>query len=157
MDTLCFGCSPSNDAGLKMIFFASSDSVISRLQVPSHLCGWKNIVHGGILATILDETMSWSSIHLLKRVVLTQSITVNFVKPVFSDSQLTSLGRVLERTSEREAIIEGGIYNASGELCTRSTGIFRLFTAETARKKKLMDTEILDNFDTFITLGGPLD
>lgn len=150
LDTYCFGCSPTNKAGLQMKFFAGNNSVISRLNVPLHLCGWKNIVHGGILATILDETMSWSTIHLLKRVVLTTSITVDYIKPVFADTDIVSQGKVFERTSEREAIMQAAIYNRDGELCVKSQGTFRLFTPDAARKLKLMSDDILFDFEQFI-------
>lgn len=43
----CFGCSLTNDYGLKMTFYGSGDTVISKLTVPGHLCGWNNLVHGG--------------------------------------------------------------------------------------------------------------
>ena len=149
-DTYCFGCSPTNKAGLQMKFLAGQDSVISKINVPLHLCGWKNIVHGGILATILDETMSWSTIYLLKRVVLTTTITVDFIKPVFAETQLTAQGKVFERINEREARMQAAIYNSDGELCTRSQGVFRLFTPEAARKLQLMSDDVLDDFEQFI-------
>ncbi|MBU1169866.1 MAG: PaaI family thioesterase [Proteobacteria bacterium] len=149
-DTYCFGCSPSNEAGLKMRFHAGKDSVISRLNVPQHLCGWRHIVHGGIVSAILDETMSWSTIYLLKRVVLTTSITVDFIKPVFAAKAITSQGKVLERISEREAIMEGTIFDSEGEVCAKSRGTFRLFTPEAARKYSLMSPDILDDFENFI-------
>ena len=63
----CFGCSPINPSGLRMRFFTDGKAVYSRLQVPAHLCGWSNIVHGGVLTTILDEIMSWAAIRLLQR------------------------------------------------------------------------------------------
>ena len=150
MDTFCFGCSPTNPSGLKMKFLAGKDSVISKLSIPLHLCGWKNIVHGGILATVLDETMSWSSIYLLKKVILTTSITVEYIKPVFAETAIVSQGKVLERTSEREAVMKGAIYNGDGELCVKSQGTFRLFTPEAARKFKLMSEDILSDFESFI-------
>jgi uncharacterized protein (TIGR00369 family) len=150
IDTHCFGCSPTNDVGLKMKFLAGADSVISHLNVPRHLCGWSNIVHGGIVSTILDEVMSWSTIHLLKRVVLTTSITVDFIKPVFAEMDITAHGRVLERINDREALMEGTLFNRDGEVCARSRGTFRLFTPEAARKFKLMSDEVLDDFEHFI-------
>jgi len=58
-------------------------SVFSWLKVPDHLFGWDNLVHGGILSTILGEIMSWSALYLLKEMILTKSMTVAFVKPVF--------------------------------------------------------------------------
>lgn len=150
MDTFCFGCSPTNPSGLNMKFLAGKDSVISKLSIPLHLCGWKNIVHGGILATVLDETMSWSSIYLLKRVILTTSITVDYIKPVFAETAVVSQGKILERISEREAFMKGAIYNSEGELCVKSQGTFRLFTPEAARKFRLMSEDILSDFESFI-------
>lgn len=152
MDTFCFGCSPSNHAGLKMTFHAGKDSLVSRLKVPLHFCGWKNIVHGGILSTILDETMSWSAIYLLKRMVLTTRITVDFMKPAHAETWIMAQGKVLERSNEREVVMKGTIVNSEGELCSSATGTFRVFTLEAARKFKLMSPEILDNFDQFIRI-----
>ena len=51
----CFGCSPINAHGLQMKFYTDEESVFTWLSVPEHLCGWNNLVHGGVLSTILDE------------------------------------------------------------------------------------------------------
>jgi acyl-coenzyme A thioesterase PaaI-like protein len=64
----CFGCSLKNKAGLQMKFYTTEklDSVISWLKVPDHLCGWSNLVHGGIISTMLDEAMGWVALIILK-------------------------------------------------------------------------------------------
>ena len=92
----CFGCSPVNPSGLQMRFFTDGRAVYSRVKVPEHLCGWSNIVHGGVLTTILDEVMSWSAITLLKRIALTRGIAVEFIKPVQVGGELKAEGRVRE-------------------------------------------------------------
>ena len=51
--------------------------------------------HGGIIATILDEVMSWTAIHLIKSIIVTRTMTVEFLKPVFIGRQLTADARVL--------------------------------------------------------------
>ena len=53
-DHNCFGCSPVNASGLQMTFYANETAVFSKVTVPEHLCGWNNLVHGGVLSTILD-------------------------------------------------------------------------------------------------------
>ena len=58
----CFACSPNNASGLHMEFFTNGEKVVSWLRVPKHLSGWDNIVHGGVIATILDEVMGWSAL-----------------------------------------------------------------------------------------------
>ena len=128
----CFGCSPHNASGLQMKFFTNQKSLVSLVTVPEHLCGWDRLVHGGVIATILDEIMSWSAITMLKRIILTKSMTVDFVKPVYIDHELLAEGKVLEHTSERDAQMAGFLYNAQGELCAKSQGSFALFTPEAA-------------------------
>ncbi len=81
-DHNCFACGPANPYGLHMRFSANEDTVVSRLTVPDHLRGWSTMVHGGIISTILDEIMSWAAIHLLKKIIVTRSMTVDFKKPI---------------------------------------------------------------------------
>lgn len=142
----CFGCSPTNPVGLQMKFVSDGESVVSSLKVPEHLCGWDNLVHGGVIATILDEIMSWAAIHLLKKIILTKSVAINFIKPVYIGKLLTAKGRVVEVKSKREVLMEGLITNDSDEICARSQGTFVLFTAEVAKRLGMMDAEALKTF-----------
>ena len=146
----CFGCSPANPHGLQMKFLAEDDAVISRLAVPDHLCGWNDVVHGGVVSTILDEIMSRAAIYLLGRVILTKSMQVDFLKPVFTGREITARGRVLEQTGEREAKIRGDLFDAAGTRCARSTGTFALFTPDAIRKFDFMDPELIDGLEGLI-------
>ncbi len=146
----CFGCGPANPSGLQMKFFSDDKSVFSRLKVPDHLIGWDNLVHGGVLSTILDEIMSWSAIYLLKKMILTKSMTIDFIKPVFEGMELKAEGNVFEKRSNKEAVMQGAIYNAKGVLCTKSKGIFALIEPKVARKLKLMSAEALKDFEPIL-------
>ncbi len=150
-DHKCFGCSPINDYGLKMTFFGSDDSVVSKLKVPEHLCGWNNLVHGGVISTILDEVMGRGAIHLLKRLPMTKSFTVEFMKPVYIGSEIRAEGRVLEMIGERKARMEGVVFNSEGTACARSTGLFALFTPDTARKKGILSAEAINGLEAMIS------
>jgi len=57
-DHNCFACGPANPHGLHMTFQSNGKVVMSHLSVPDHLRGWNNMVHGGIISTILDEVMA---------------------------------------------------------------------------------------------------
>ena len=70
VDRECFACGVMNDYGLKMTFESYGEMLRSFLTVKPQFRGWSNLVHGGILSTILDETMSWSAIHLMQRFIL---------------------------------------------------------------------------------------
>lgn len=143
----CFGCSPVNPSGLRMQFLTDGQAVYSTLKVPEHLCGWSNIVHGGVLSTILDEIMSWAAIHLLKRIALTQSISVEFIKPVLVGGELRAEGRVREAARPNDALTEGVIYDDRGDACTRATATFKVFSPAVARRLRIADEASIQWFE----------
>jgi uncharacterized protein (TIGR00369 family) len=121
--------------------------VTSTVTVPQHLCGWNNLVHGGVLSTILDEIMSWATIHLLKQVPMTKSISIDFIKPVYVANPLKVQGRVLDKISRREALMEGSIFNADDECCAKATGTFAIFSPAVAKRLQITDDESLRWFE----------
>jgi uncharacterized protein (TIGR00369 family) len=143
----CFGCSPVNTSGLQMKFFTDGETVYPRLKVPEHLCGWSNIVHGGVLATILDEIMSWSAIHILKRIALTRSMSTEFMKPVLVGSELAAEGRVRETNGQNDAVTDGVIYDARGDACARATATFKVFSPAVARRLAIADEDSIQWFE----------
>ena len=149
-DHKCFGCGPANPSGLRMKFFTDEMSVFSWVKVPDHLIGWDNLVHGGILSTILDEIMSWSAIHLLKKMILTKSMIVDFIKPVYVGMELKVEGNVFKKQSDREAVMQGRIYNKEGVLCAKSKGIYALIEPKVAKKLNIISEKALKDFEPIL-------
>ncbi len=145
-DHYCFGCSPVNPSGLQMNFFADRDMVISNITIPDHLCGWSNIAHGGVLTTILDEIMSWAALHFIKRITMTKSMNIEFIKPVFIRSPLKAEGKVLEITGKHDAVMEGVLYNDKGVVCAKSTANFAIFSPKIAKRFGIADDNSLKFF-----------
>lgn len=137
----CFGCSPLNPSGLQMKFHTDGEALYSWVTVPSRFPGWKNLVHGGVITTILDEIMGWSTIYLLKTTVLTKSLAVDFLRPVYIERELRAEGRVVAKKSEREAEMEGRLFDSEGNLCSRARGTFALFTPELALRRGVLDRD----------------
>jgi acyl-coenzyme A thioesterase PaaI-like protein len=137
-DHNCFGCSPVNTSGLQMTFYTNETAVCSKVTVPEHLCGWNNLVHGGVLTTLLDEIMSWSAIYLLKRVPMTKSMTVDFLKPIYVGDPLRVEGTV--------------IYNKDDVCCTSAAGTFAVFSPAVAKRLSITDDESLKWFETIFDL-----
>ncbi len=147
----CFGCSSGNPYGLQMEFFSDNESLFSWLTVPNHLCGWDNLVHGGVLSTILDEIMGWTAIHFLKKFAFTRAMTIEFLKSVQIGEKIWAQASVLEVTGgKREAIVEGRLYKEEKTICAKSVGTFRLFTASAISRMGIMDEEMIKKFDFLI-------
>jgi uncharacterized protein (TIGR00369 family) len=145
-DHNCFGCSPVNPSGLQMKFSASQDTVISNVTIPDHLCGWSKIAHGGVLTTVLDEIMSWTALHFLKRITMTKSMNIEFIKPVYIRNPLIAEGKVLEQTDWHGAVMEGVLYNDKGVVCAKSTADFAVFSPKIAKRLGIADDTSLKFF-----------
>lgn len=106
-DRRCFACGPDNPNGLHMKF-EYGDGVATCTIVPGQaFAGWSNIMHGGVVATLLDEAMAHATLSTGKRAV-TARLEVRFRKAVPTDEPLVVEGRV---TGSRGRVIE-----VSGEL-----------------------------------------
>src|SRR5215216_5539814 len=78
----CFVCGESNPAGLNLRF--ETDGRIVRAGFtprPEHI-GFKQVVHGGIIATVLDEIMVWACAVSVKRFAFCAELNVRFANPV---------------------------------------------------------------------------
>ena len=148
----CFGCSPKNESGLKMEFYsnAQKDAVFSWLTVPDHVCGWGNLVHGGIVSTILDEAMGWAAVVILQKLILTKTMTVNFLKPVFVGQEIIAQGYVENALSDREMEIRGVVFDGDGGVCAKSSSIVSLFDLEVVRKMGIFDDKLLDGIKSLL-------
>jgi uncharacterized protein (TIGR00369 family) len=146
-DHYCFGCSPVNPAGLRMKFFANQDTVFSSVTIPDHLCGWSNIAHGGVITTILDEIMSWAALHFLKRITMTKSMNIEFIKPVYIRNPLKAEGRVQTVNGKHDAVMEGILYNDNGDACAKSTANFAIFSPKVAKRFGIADDTSLKFFE----------
>jgi hypothetical protein len=56
-DHYCFCCGDQNPLGLKMKFWFEGEKLFSEVSVPKPYQGFADVVHGGILGTLLDEVM----------------------------------------------------------------------------------------------------
>jgi len=60
--SLCFGCGKDNPIGLKLDFKWDGKTARAEFTPTKFHQGWSGIVHGGIIACLLDEAMSYASL-----------------------------------------------------------------------------------------------
>ncbi len=144
VDKDCFGCGSENQHGLKMKFESNGEQLRSILTMDQRYRGWSNLIHGGVLSTILDETMGWTVLCLTKKFMLTKGMYVGFRKPVRIGMKITSTGYIKEHLSDRKIIVVAEIHDEAGELCASSEGEFALFTREQFLRMKIMPEEDIE-------------
>jgi acyl-coenzyme A thioesterase PaaI-like protein len=128
VDPDCFACGFDNKHGLNMCFETNGEQIRSLVHVPSHLRGWSNLVHGGIISTMIDETMSWAAIHLLDKFILTKNMNVEFKKPLTIETPIVMYGYIVEQKDERNVTMAADVYDTEGTLYSRGKGEFALFS-----------------------------
>jgi len=90
----CFGCSKTNAHSLGLRFWLSDQGCYTRCAIPDFLCGFDGLVHGGIIAFLLDEVAQWTMISRIGRVGLTREITVRYFKPVPTNTEIVVEGKI---------------------------------------------------------------
>jgi len=143
----CFGCGPDNPQGLRMEFFIGRDAVISWIKVPEHLCSWHNIVHGGVVSTMLDEVMGRTVNVFAKALGLTRSISIDYAKTSFIGDELRAEGQVIEIVDNKKAVVRATLYNSNDEICARATATFALTSPDKIRKSGVAAEEVLEWFE----------
>ena len=56
-DRMCFACGKENPDGLGLEFREEDGDVVTSFAFPKRFQGYRNVVHGGLIATVLDEAM----------------------------------------------------------------------------------------------------
>ena len=129
----CFVCGEENEAGLRSRFCVEDGVVAGRFRPGAHHCGFAGVVHGGIVASMLDETMSWAAACALKRMCVTGEMTVRYILNVPDDRELVCVTRV-EKSNRRMATTSGELVDEDGTKYASATAKFLPMTeAETVR------------------------
>lgn len=119
----CFVCGERNPEGLKISFRLDKErgEADSEVSFPDHFQGWEKVVHGGLLATVLDEAMIYAAGAKGFRCV-TGEITVRYMRPAKTGESYRLKGRVTGEKKERIVFAESEITGEAGEIVARETG-----------------------------------
>ncbi|HPN38960.1 MAG TPA: PaaI family thioesterase [Melioribacteraceae bacterium] len=123
-DYYCFGCSPNNKYGLNMEFFKNGDEIISYWQPEQRFAGYKNILHGGIIATLSDEIASWTVSSILNKMAVTGKLEVKFKKPIYVDRGKIKISAKIIKQAYKTATIEVKLIDGDNNLCADSLVIY---------------------------------
>jgi uncharacterized protein (TIGR00369 family) len=104
----CFLCGLQNDIGLKMCWYEDLENqhVRSTLTVPEHFNGYPGVVHGGIIAAMLDET-SGRAVMLNAgddNLMVTLKLDVTYRRPTPTETPLTVVGWVVKPGKSRAKV-----------------------------------------------------
>ena len=98
-DQQCFGCGPTNPAGMQLHFHRDGDdAVVTTLHAKPGWEGAPGVLHGGLQATLIDEVGAWTVIGITGNFGFTTSMQVRYLRPVRADRPVDARGELVERT-----------------------------------------------------------
>jgi uncharacterized protein (TIGR00369 family) len=122
----CFVCGIENQNGLKLRFYETGPGEVTvHHTVDEHFQGYPGVVHGGIVASMLDEALGRSMMGVdpeNSRFMYTARLEIQYRKPVPVGKELTMVGRA-GRRKNRSATASAAIYGPGGELLAEASAI----------------------------------
>jgi acyl-coenzyme A thioesterase PaaI-like protein len=146
----CFGCSPSNANGLQLSFRRDIDEVWADVELDERFESYPGVIHGGIVATVLDEAMGNVVRSDDSSLSLTLSMRVRFSGLVKPRQSYRVVGRITSQKgihfgvearlldSERRLV-------AAGEALFRKVAVTEVVDRLIAQKTGLDSSEIADH------------
>jgi acyl-coenzyme A thioesterase PaaI-like protein len=130
-DNYCFVCGKNNPRGLKIaVRYREADlAAETELSLPKEFQGWADVIHGGILATLLDEMMAHAVWHFAGP-GLTLGLEVRFHAPLKPGEPILVRG-VLHTKNGSRRLAEGEIIRlADGQRIASGKSRFLLLNQE---------------------------
>jgi uncharacterized protein (TIGR00369 family) len=119
----CFGCGPANPAGLHLEFFLAADGTAVCLPIVSDAFeGPAGLVHGGVIATMIDETMS-KAVRASGFTSMTRQMEIEYLRPVPSGAAIRLEGRVV-RSEGRKHWTEARLTDEKGVVLAKGNALF---------------------------------
>ena len=118
----CFACGTENESGLRLSFSYGDDGRSAETRFVPDACyqGWKDLVHGGILMTLMDETMAKAAVRSAKNIV-TAEMTTKFKSPARVGTALICRAQI-EEIRKRLVFARASIHDESGSVIAEATG-----------------------------------
>lgn len=129
----CFVCGEKNAGGLGLKFSYEDGEAIARYTPAADKCGYRDLVHGGILSTLLDETMGWAPSYEKRQMCVAAELKIRFVLPVRAGTPLVVRGRF---TEDKRLFWKctGTIEGEDGTVYVRGQGTFVPISPEETRR-----------------------
>lgn len=118
----CFACGERNELGLRLVFQREGDRIYADFTPSLHHQGFPGMLHGGIIATLLDETLGRTGA-LRRQWLMTGKLDIRYRQPAPVDRPLRVWGRIAqERRGAVNAV--GAVELADGTVVAEASGLF---------------------------------
>lgn len=118
----CFVCGEDNPVGLRQRFETDGRAVRTRFTPGPEHAGFRGVVHGGILATLLDEVMVWACAVQTRKFGFCAEMTIRFQQPAAPGDALWVEAELVANRRGRVFEAKAEVRNAAGEVLAQANG-----------------------------------
>lgn len=118
----CFVCGENNPVGLRQRFETDGQTVRTRFTPRPEHAGFKGVVHGGILATLLDEIMVWACAVQTKKFGFCAEMNIRFQRPAVPGGELLAEAELVADRRGKIFEAKAEVRNEQGEILASATG-----------------------------------
>lgn len=147
----CFVCGESNSIGLRLRFETDGRLVKTRFVPRPEHSGFREITHGGLLATVLDEVMVWAIAVQTRQFAFAAELTLRFARPAVSDKAMTASAELTANRKNRVFEARGELRSERDELLASATGKYLPVPAEQLGKLR---ADLAGDWTSFRDLVG---
>ena len=119
---MCYACGVENDHGLKMVFRRIGDRAVCEYTPCEYQQGYPGRMHGGLVATLLDEAMGWA-VYGAAQWGATARLNLRFRRAVPLDAPLRVEAWVV-RHRGRLIELRGELRDRTGDVLAEADGTF---------------------------------
>lgn len=152
-DCLVCGTTPT---GLNVRFGRAEDGSVCAQDYtfPIAFQGFPGVIHGGAISAVLDENAGWAATLEARDYVATVSLTVQFVRPVKTNTAYKVRGHFTTR-EEGSVIAESVITDEAGKIYASARGVFRPLPARISNEFEAVVTYPPDASNAWRQLQHP--
>jgi uncharacterized protein (TIGR00369 family) len=134
-DHNCFACGDRNPIGMRLQIELGDGSAATTWRPGHDYAGWEDKVHGGLLATMLDEVMAWAPSSYDSWAV-TAEMNLRYRSPANPGEELAARAWVTDRR-RRIYRVRGEVRGEDGRMIAEAEG--RFLGASPTEKARLKD------------------
>jgi len=144
-----FCSAAKNLKGLGLEFFVDGDNVVSTWSPTGDYTSYKSILHGGIQSLLLDEIGCWVIFIFMETAGVTQSMSVNYLNPLYATKGDIKLEANLIEYVENENIakVHARAFASSGVLCCEAFIDYFIYPKKLAKRFLQYPDAVSDFFD----------
>lgn len=128
--SVCFGCGPANEKGLRIRSIAEGDAVVCDWDPEAEYHAFENILNGGIVGTLMDCHSNWTAVYAMMRrdgsgtprPTVTSEYHVKLLRPTPMDQRIHLSARPVDLRDDRAVVVCK--LEAGGKMRATFTGTF---------------------------------